>query len=416
MDQTNFINYKTVKEKFNYIYKGYNLKYIIPGYLNFVFDNRKITAKDTILAFLKSYEIFDLTKLLSLKCSILITFLIKRNDYLELAKATQLLFKDSEVVNIESLPYKKFMPFGLTYIKHFWLATYLIFAKKIGSNFITKLYYIALTIKIFNLIKLVEKQKETTISKYICFNSAFREEAILTLFFQKRKIETISMQHGIFCDFKSRIPFDIINEENFIADKLLCWGQWTVDYLTQKLGIDRSRLILEGNPKYKNIEIGKINQDFKHCLVLLGRGYYLATNNKLLEVLTEFNQKHNNAIVFYIKKHPFLPDEEHREFANIEHNIIFLGKEHSTKDVLVSELVDFCIAVNTTAYYESLAMGKPCLRWTEEENEDFYGMDDKFENLHQLELKIDEFRNMSPETIHAQIKEVTKYVFNPYLQ
>ena len=414
MDQSNFIKYKKTKNKFDYSYKGYNLKFIIPGYLNFVFDGDVPSSKDVFKSFINSFEVFDLKETIKANSQVLITYLINRSDYKDLAYAAQKLYPGSEVINIESLPKRKVSPFSVTYIKHFWLSLWLIFSRNIGDGIASKFYLIASVIKILNLIKFVEQQKETHIDKYICFNSAYREEAVLTTYFNKRNVETITMQHGIFCDFKIKIPFDIINHENITAQKLLCWGQSTIDYMS-KQGMEESRFILEGNLKYRNIKIEYINQNFRSCLVLLGRGNYIATNNKLLEVLSEFNKTSNYPIKFYVKKHPFLDDKEHKQFADIKNNIVFIGKEHTVQEVLESSLVDFSIAVNTTAYYESLALGKPCLRWIESENEEFFGMDDKFENILEFNNRIKELKDMDQEEILKQIKEVIKYIFNPNL-
>jgi hypothetical protein len=195
---------------------------------------------------------------------------------------------------------------------------------------------------------------------------------------------------------------------------MLTWGQSTIDFLTKK-GFDESRFIVRGNLKYKDFKIESINQQFTKCLVLLGRPLYLDTNDRLLETLTEYNKKHNNEIVFYIKKHPFIEDKYHTQYADISSNIIFLGREHSVQEVLKSDLVNFSISVNTTAYYESLALGKPCLRWTEEENEDFYGMDDKFENIAELEEKIEMLKSESQEKLLDEARSVIRYMFNPNL-
>lgn len=277
----------------------------------------------------------------------------------------------------------------------------------------TRLNLIAILLRILNQITMLERTKQSiVIDRYICFNSAYREESILTQYFNKRKIETVTLQHGIFCEYKLLVPFDYINFENMIASEVLCWGQATVDYFVTN-GIDASRLIMSGNPKYKDIKITEVKQSFKHCLVLLGRGLYVDTNNKLLEMLSAYNKKHNCDIVFYIKKHPFLTDEEHRQYANISQNILFLGREHSVEEILKSSLVDFSISVNTTAYYESLALGKPCFRWVESENEDFYGMDDKFKNLDNFEDKINHFKSMNQSSIVGEMQRVIRYIFNP---
>ena len=170
-----------------------------------------------------------------------------------------------------------------------------------------------------------------------------------------------------------------------------------------------------GNPKYKDLTIEQVDQSFTKCLVLLGRAIYIPSNEKLLSLLKEFNKKHNNKILFYIKKHPFLMDVEHKSFASISDNMIFLGREHSVQEVLRSDMVNFTIAVNTTAYYESLALGKISLRWSESENEEFIGMNDKFVNLSQFETKLNEFTQKPEPEIRQEMKDIIKYVFNPEL-
>ncbi|MFR9165786.1 MAG: hypothetical protein ACLVKO_06025 [Dysgonomonas sp.] len=412
MDKSNFNNYKYLKDKLDYNYKGYNLKFLIPGYLNFVFDSITPSPKEVIKSFIDSTQSFDLREVPRSKSDTVITYLINRQDYKNLALAAQAQFTNSEVINISSLPKVKFRAYGFSYIKHFFKAAGIVLFRSLRLNFKSKLYLIAAITKIFNQIRLLEKGKyDNHIKKYVSFNSAYREESLLTEFFNKRNTETVTLQHGIFCDFKQFIPFDYINLENLRAKEILCWGQSTIDYLKEK-GIDTDKLILSGNMKYKNARIDKVDQSFSSCLVLLGRGLYVKTNDKLLETLAEYNNKHPQKIKFYIKKHPFLLDEDHRQFASVENDIIFLGKEHTVEEVLRSDMIDFSIAVNTTAYYESLALGKPCFRWTEYENEDFYGMDDKFQNLEELEQKIDKFKKTEQSEIKNEMKRVIKYIFN----
>jgi hypothetical protein len=416
MDKRHYNRYKSLIEKLSYEYKGYNLKHLLPGYFTFAFDDNPLVARDVFKEFYLSTQLFDLNKVLENELPTFITYLINRSDYHDLAIAAQKSYPDSKVINIESLPKKKISPFSISFIRNFFTAFGIVFFRSIKESLMTKLYLVGLIIKILNYINLVEKAKvPPSVCRYICFNTAYKEESLLTLYFKKRGIETITMQHGIFCDFKLVIPFDCINLDNLIADKVLCWGQSTVDYLLTK-GFNSSQLILMGNPKYKNTEIDYIDQSFTKCLVLLGRQVYISSNNKLLELLKEYNQKHGNKILFYIKKHPFLMDHDHKSYASIADNMIFIGKEHSVQEILRSELVNFSIAVNTTAYYESLALGKISLRWSESENEEFLGMDDKFYNLQDFESKIEEFENKPQAEVKEKMKEVIKYVFNPDLQ
>lgn len=416
VDKAFYNRYKSIKESFDYVYKGYNLKYLVPGYLTFIFAGESSSARDVFKEFYTGTQLLDLSKISEVKSPHIITYLINRADYKDLADAASKLYPDSDVINIESLPLKKVSCFSFSYIRHICKAFGIVFTRPLKESFMTKLFFVGLVTKLLNYIHLLEKSKfPESVADYICFNSAYKEESILTLYFKKRNVETITLQHGIFCDFKLFIPFDYINFDNLIADKVLCWGQSTIDYLSSN-GFDKSRLILMGNPKYLTASINHIDKSFTKCLVLLGRAIYIPTNNKLLTVLRDFNRKHNNKILFYIKKHPFLMDEEHKTFAGIADNMIFLGREHQTQEVLRSDMVNFSISVNTTAYYESLALGKLSFRWAESENEEFYGMDDKFNTIEEFELKMKEFELKSDNELKNEMKEVIKYVFNPNLK
>ena len=410
---SSYDRYKRIRDKLNYTYKGYNLKNLIPGYLNFLFDDLTPSLRDVIKAFYVSRTILDLRKVFCIQSPTLITYLINRTDYKNLAYAAKSFYYDSDVVNLSELPTIKKPFISFSYVGYLLKASRIVFSRSLGLPMRSKLYLSAILINLFYQINLLEKLKPVkNINRYICFNSAYKEECMLTTFFNKQGIETITLQHGIFCNYKSFVPFDYINFDNFIAAKMLCWGQSTIDYLTAN-GIDKSRLMLVGNLKYKNLKIDKINQNMGKCLVLLGRGLYVDTNNKLLEILTDYNKQHDPGVIFYIKKHPFLMDEEHKQFADISNNIIFLGREYSVEETLKSSLVDFSIAVNTTAYYESLALGKPCLRWTESENEEFFGMDDKFDSLEGLKEKIMALKTADESVVRKEMQDVIKYIFNP---
>lgn len=415
MDKRYYNRYKSLLEKLNYTYKGYNLQQLVPGYFTFLFSDDALSARDVFKEFYIGTQIIDLSKVLETKTCSVISFLIDRDDYQDLANSVKAIYPDSSIVKLSALSNKKISFLSFSYFKHLAKATKLIFSRSIDESFMTKLFLVGLITKLLNQINVLEKTRcPKNIQRYICFNAAYKEESLLTLYFKNKGIETISMQHGIFCDFKLIIPFDYINFDNMISDKLLCWGQSTVDYLTAK-GIDKSRLILMGNPKYKDLTIGHVDQSFTKCLVLLGRAIYIPSNDKLLSLLKEFNKKHNNKILFYIKKHPFLMDVEHKSFASISDNMVFLGREHSVQEVLRSDMVNFTIAVNTTAYYESLALGKISLRWSESENEEFIGMDDKFVNLTEFESKLNEFTEKPEAEIRQQMRDIIKYVFNPEL-
>ncbi|SHE54108.1 hypothetical protein [Dysgonomonas macrotermitis] len=416
MDTRFYDRYNNLLSKLDYSYKGYNLKNLVPGYLTCMFTDDPLTGRDVFKGFYQGVQFVDVSKVLQTDKSTVISYLIDRKDYGDLAESVKKLYPDSGITCIETLGHARYSVFSISYIGHLLKAFRIVFTRSIKESFTTKLFLVALLTNLLNQVKYLERIKcPANIKRYICFNSAYKEESLLTLYFKKRGIETITLQHGIFCDFKQIIPFDIINLDNLIANKVMCWGQSTVDYLKTK-GFDDSRLMLMGNPKYKDAVITHVDQSFTKCLVLLGRSVYIPSNDKLLALLQEFNRKHNNRILFYLKKHPFVVDSEHKAFASLADNMFFVGREHSVQEVLRSDLVDFTIAVNTTAYYESLALGKISLRWSESENEDFVGMDDKFYDLKGLEEKIEVFKSKPEPEIRQEMKDVIKYVFNPDLK
>lgn len=415
MDRRYYDRYNNLLSKLDYTYRGYNVKNLIPGYLTCMFTDDPLAGRDVFKAFYEGIQFADVSQVLNTSKGTVISYLINRTDYKDLAESVQKQYPDSDITCLETINRAKYSPLGFSYFNHFLKALRIVFTRSVNESFMTKLFLVALLTNLFNQVKYLDRVKcPANIKNYICFNSAYRGESLLTLYFKKNGVETFTLQHGIFCDFKQLIPFDIINLDNLIADKVMCWGQSTVDYLHSK-GFDESRLILAGNSKYKDAEITHVDQSFKKCLVLLGRSVYIPSNDKLLALLLEFNRKHNNQILFYLKKHPFVVDTEHKAFASLADNMFFVGREHSVQEVLRSDLVDFTIAVNTTAYYESLALGKVSLRWSESENEEFFGMDDKFYDLKGLEQRIEAFKDKTESEVRTEMKNVIKYVFNPEL-
>lgn len=225
MDKRYYNRYKSLLEKLNYTYKGYNVKHLVPGYFTFLFSDDAISARDVFKEFYIGTQITDLSKVLDTKSSSVISFLIDRDDYKDLANSVKSIYPDSSIVKLSGLPNKKVSFLSFSYLKHLLKASKLVFTRSINESFITKLFLIGLITKLFNQISVLDKVPcPQNIQRYICFNAAYKEESLLILYFKNRGIETISMQHGIFCDFKLIIPFDYINFDNMIADKLLFWG------------------------------------------------------------------------------------------------------------------------------------------------------------------------------------------------
>jgi hypothetical protein len=203
------------------------------------------------------------------------------------------------------------------------------------------------------------------ISAFIAFNSSVLEDSIVCSFLNSLKVKTYSLQHGFYVNYQQKIPMDIINYENIVAEKLLCWGNTSFKNLTS-YGIDAERLEVVGNPVYSFDDGYKlIPPKFHRCIVLLGRDIHHVSNLELVKLLSELDLEYN--IDFTIRLHPSLKlkglDVDYLKWLPISNS------ENLLKDDLVSGRFDFAISNNTTAYFDAIASGLVCFRFTKDEIE-----------------------------------------------
>lgn len=238
--------------------------------------------------------------------------------------------------------------------------------------------------------------------KYIPFNSSDGIEALLTLFFNKKKVATYHMYHGIFGRYIDRIANDIINGENITAKFALPFGEVTKHDMKQDFGWEEHNLHIAGNPKYplKNIEVKKT---FRHCLVLGGFSFYDKDFIKLLIELNELSKESN--ISFSVKPHPNSKILTYPEIAECE-GVDFLPKEQKVNDLLASDVFDFAIAFNTVTYYECMYYNLITLRYAVSENLNFEGLNDRFEDKESLLQMINSKKATSAHILNKEISDL----------
>lgn len=239
-----------------------------------------------------------------------------------------------------------------------------------------------------NTIKELDKLDFSKVKKYLCMCHVLSIENLLTQYFKNKNITTYSLQEGIYLVYKKNKVLGCIAYELFETDHLLCWGQYTKDeYINY--GIESSRINVAGYPKINQLKPLDNKNKYKKCLVLLAGPIFGDVNDKLLKLLTDMR----NDFEFTLKSHPanyalMLAYANSNQF-----NIV--PKSETVSACFESGRFDFCIAVNTTAYYEAWMAGIPCVRYYDDRFDNFAGFDDLFSDKLEFQELIRNYRRKS---------------------
>jgi hypothetical protein len=351
-----YTKYLKVKKQIAYNYKGYALEKIIAkDLIFFIFGKIVYFPLKRIFKNFRNAFPCNFIKNVDFNNKILYTSQVIRSDYLEIIN-----FVNSNISNIEYIDLslsKKHIKFYK--IRNILSSILIVLLKVRILYFKEKLVLVSIMCYYKNTIDIYENSIKTiNISKYIAFNGSIGIETFLTLFFKKRNIVTYSLQHGIYHEYIPPIPYDALNYENFCADYLLCWGQYTIDEFENSI-INREKLLLAGFPR-KTIELSSTKIRFDKGLILLGGKKYTNMNFAIIDIAAQMNKEKN--IQFKIKLHPGLKLEDYKNICE-EYKFEVYPKEVSISQIFKKKQVGFSICINTTAYYESYMFGIPAFRY-----------------------------------------------------
>lgn len=397
-----FEKYKQLKEQFDFVYKGIHLNRVLAVFIWGLANNTvTFSWKQYALAFLA----IDVRKLKfdASTQSILSTFgRYNRKDHLELYKTVL------ERLNGQA-SYNNTLELGWRFAFHPLLACKILaYAKKhlVGSSLslCQKLQLVVLCLHYCNVIDELKHINLRGVKKYLCQCSVLDLENLLTQYMKLKGIPTYSFQEGVYYIFKTNIPLDAVQYENFETDHLLCWGQYSADE-DASYGISKNRLYVAGYPKKVTLHPLKENNSMKRCMVLLARDALRNANMSLLNVLSLAASKYE----FCLKLHPSSDYDWYNNYVN-RHGLAIVSKDKTINECLNTEDYDFAIAVNTTAYYEAWMRGLPCLRFWDESFDLTAGLDDVFSSIEDFEVRLVKFRDLEKSTLQKQVDEMLRYV------
>ncbi|APA64327.1 hypothetical protein [Maribacter sp. 1_2014MBL_MicDiv] len=371
-----FERYRKNKSQLKYNFNGYELdKILAMDLISEIYVNPPLKLK-TLRYFFLAVDFSSMNSISPFKTLFSIGR-YHRDDYYEILNYARSKTPQSVLIDlskVKSIPHIKISNLVLAFSHIF---------KNTDLSFKSKLFLSCQLSYYLNSIDGVENKK-ISFKNYCAFSGVHHLEAIITFYFKKKNISTYSLQHGIYYVFKKHIPLDAILFENFLSDKQLCWGQYSIDEYNN-YGIPKESLKLAGYPR--NLIRKRIPSTLnkQKCLVLLARYTYEHSNVELINILKRFSLTHK--IDISIKLHPTLNWQKYHDLCN-SLGWQLIEKKYTLTNMFQENSFGWAIAINTAAYYEAYLNYLPCKRFNDGTFEDSLQVfDDNFENLKQLEEK-----------------------------
>jgi hypothetical protein len=254
-----------------------------------------------------------------------------------------------------------------------------------------------------DLLELYPDKVNTT--KFVPFLSCFPVDSILCQFFRKRGVISFGIQHGLHCssiDYKTYIPFDVVNIENLQADYILAWGNFTKEALLKERKSEE-QFLLVGAPKYSNIariDIKRFNST--RCILCLARDIYAEGNILLLEIAKEMIE---NGMEVHLKFHPRSDLKKYESQLRLfDFKILDIKTTIDSSIAIVNP--DFVIVYNSTVYYEYYIKGIIALRFGVNQNDIPFWLDDEFSSFNELKTLLQKIENQNSENINKDVNSM----------
>lgn len=379
-----FDKYLEIKKALECEYNSYPLHNILSlEIISLVYGKKKPRLKELAWLFLTQKIVINTDKK--------VLFSIgpyKRDDYYELLRHVRTGF-DSDLVDLAKV--RKSFKLSLTNIA---FSFKYIFGRKIDLSFASKLSLVSSLTYMLNIIDDLEKNPlPAHLQKFCSFCSMLNYEAILDYYFQKNKKQTYTLQHGLWFIYDS-YPIDVVAYENFVANNLLFWGEYTKDEFI-KFGIDSNRLLNAGYPRATK-KLNKKNVDTLKVLILFAGIQYHKNNLQIIELLKELSNSIDIEVEF--KPHPSLNYKFYENLA--KENGFKMAENKTVQELLTLNNYTLSIAYNSTAYYDSYINNCISLRYKDVNADNSIDVwNDGFSNIEELKSKIEFFKEKNSDHV-----------------
>jgi hypothetical protein len=208
---------------------------------------------------------------------------------------------------------------------------------------------VCLYIKFCSYLFVLEKIKNINFKRLVLFADMQPVENLLAQYFRMQNIETVTLQHGLYVEYKDMDTINVINYKHCVSEFFLAWGNNT-KLLIEKYCPD-TKAIICGKPKIlmaNNNHNVEVKNSF--CLIVLDQNIFDKQNFEMIQCVKESNIE----LDIYVKFHPSNNKKAYYE----RFDWIKEGGE-----LINSELV---VGHTTTVIYEALALRLNVLKYTTE--------------------------------------------------
>lgn len=166
-------------------------------------------------------------------------------------------------------------------------------------------------------------------------------ENLIAQYCKKLGINTVTMQHGLYVEYKNLDTINKINYENVVSDYLLAWGRNTCQ-LVAKYNKE-VELIICGKPELQMSGSKDAERESNYILAVLDQWIFDNENKQMLRILFDYSSK--KKLPLRIKFHP---SNNKKEYIDEFPNLVEGADTKAAK---------FVVGHTTSLIYEAMRLG-----------------------------------------------------------
>lgn len=257
-------------------------------------------------------------------------------------------------------------------------------------NFNKFLYFFNLVLYYFDQVKLLDQSIDWRKVKVIITFSDMKEYSnIATQLAKKHNVISLTQQHAVYSVPKENaFSQAAINYLNFNSNYLLGWGE-AVAHTLEQVNISDDKILQAGtNVKsfQERINYETLDKTYpqKKIGLILSAEYWKKSNLSILKIANQLAETEGYKVEVLF--HPSNNIDEYKSKYSFINNFECFQKISNTEKFILDQT--FLICHTTTLYFLSLLKGRKCFRYVDDEFIDLYGIDDKFNDMDELQIKL----------------------------
>ncbi len=289
-----------------------------------------------------------------------------------------------------NLKYKYSMNF--LYIYYFVKLSYVRKTLQSTKRLLVGLY---LYLKFVRYFQVIVKLDKIQFCKLVVFSDVQPIENLFVQICNLRERDTITLQHGLFIDYKNLPNINMLNYTNVSSQTILVWGENSKNLFLKYN--PKINVVICGNPAI--LPIQRSNTLTQYFGVVFDQPLFLSYNKLLLDIAQEFAKKKDLKIKLRIH-----PQDDINNY-DIQNEIVSVNRDVYD--------VDFVLAHTTTMIFELLTQGIPVYKLDTDIPSHKMNQQITFRTYQELENKFNSNFSFKKEA-DEYIKFINKESYNRY--